>query len=386
MEQLPYSPASIQQFWEEHQHDVLTDILLAAKPAMRDETLWMIEQCESRKRLLKKVPEWANRFDLFLPHRDNLSQASSTATAEFKASDMSGDILDLTAGSGIDAWQMAKNAQSLTLVEPNDSLAERTTYNLKQWGIVPVLHNTTAEEFCQGINREYDWIYIDPSRRDSDGSKTVAWHRMLPDVTEIWDKILTHSKKVRVKLSPLFDIHALQNVSGAERIDVVAVRGEVKEVLLTASKEFQGVPEVCAHEIGPDSWHIHGYGEDVSPISKAPETYLYDPSAALIKAGLADSHAAQHQLHAMTPGSLLYTSDKHFENYPGRTFRVLEFNKPYKIKDLPKNLSIVSKGFYDKPQVIRKRLKCGESDTNFLFAVGKSKNAAHFIHAVRIVE
>lgn len=383
---LPYPESEIREFFEKHQHDNPADVLLSRKDIEKEKLLWLLEQTKSRNRLRTKIPEWYSRFDLILPPELNLSQSSSTPTAQHKSKWVIGDLVDLTAGSGIDLWQMSARAQRVYFTEPNAKLLEITQYNLNQLEVEAVGSNHYANEYLQTLQNVNGTIYLDPSRRSDDGSKTVALHRMSPDLTGLWQELLLKSKRVVVKLSPLFDITAIQKeLSNVKCIELVALGNEVKEVLVIAEREHQSEAEIRAVELQETHpWEYSGTPGRVN-LKADFKAYLYDPSPAMIKANLQDSWAQQNDLHKPLEHANLYFSDELHENFPGRVFEVIQSGKPYKLKNLPQRLSIVSRYYHERPEQIRKKLKVGESDTDFLFATGKQKGERIFIHASRVV-
>ncbi|NVK03860.1 MAG: hypothetical protein HWD92_03510 [Flavobacteriia bacterium] len=383
---LPYSESEIREFFEKHQHDNPADVLLSRSDLEREKLLWLLEQLKSRNRLRTKIPEWYNRFDLILPPEGNLSQSSSTLTAQHKSKWVIGDLLDLTGGSGVDLWQMSSNGQRCKLVEPNSELLAITQYNLTRLHIDVETHQGDAESYLDALSPFEGTIYLDPSRRSDDGSKTVALHRMSPDLTGMWSALLEKSKRIIVKLSPLFDLTAIQReLSNVMRIEVVAVNNEVKEVLVIAEPKFEGRVQIEAIELNPDRPWSYSSEADSRELNRTFGEYIYDPSSALVKAELSDAWAAENELSRPYPQAHVYFSDTLKENYPGRVFRITQKDKPYKLKDLPQRLSIISRYYHERPEQIRKKLKVGESETDFLFALGKNKGERVFIHAVRVV-
>lgn len=383
---LPYTESEIRDFFEKHQHDNPADVLLSRNDLERDQLLWLLEQLKSRNRLRTKIPEWYNRFDLILPPEANLSQSSSTLTALHKSKWVVGDLLDLTGGSGIDLWQMSANAKQCRMVEPNAELLSITRYNLAQLNVVVETHESDAESYLKTMPPIEGTIYLDPSRRSDDGSKTVALHRMSPDLTGMWNALLEKSKRVIVKLSPLFDLTAIQReLSNVMRIEVVAISNEVKEVLVIAEPNYEGRVHIEAIELNPDRPWSYSSESGNRELSRSFGEYIYDPSSALVKAELNDAWAAENKLSRPFPQANVYFSDSLKEGYPGRVFRIVQKDKPYKLKDLPQRLSIISRYYHERPEQIRKKLKVGESETDFLFALGKNKGERVFIHAVRVV-
>lgn len=375
----------IRSFYERHQHDVPADVLLARKDLNREDLIWLLEQMRSRNRIRNKIPEWYDRFDLVLPPELNLSQSSSTATAKHKAKWVTGSLLDLTAGSGIDGWQMSQHASTFQYVEPNAELLKITQFNFEHLGIEGEGFQTTAEAYLKQMNRMDGTLYLDPSRRSEEGSKTVALHRMSPDLTGMWATLLAKSKRVIVKLSPLFDLTAIQKeLKHVRNIEVVSLHGEVKEILVIAEEAFHALPQISAIELQEHATWSYTSEPRAVDLPTTFGTYLYDPSPALVKANLHDVWAQENQLSKPIRQASVYFSETLLDSYPGRIFKVIQTAKPYKISELPQRLSIVSRYYHEKPEVIRKKLRVGESENEFLFAVGKNKNERVFIHAVRM--
>lgn len=383
---LPYPESEFKAFFELHQHDDPTALILSAKGDKK--TIGMVEQLRSRNKIRKKLPEWFARYDLHLPPEDNLSQSSSSITAAFKSRYVEGSLLDLTLGSGIDMWKMSKMTSSCAGVEPNEDLAARTAHNFKQLDVECPIYITTAEAFLAENQDSYGTIYIDPSRRTEDGKKTVALHRMVPDIGAIWTNLLQSCNRLIVKLSPLFDLTAIQNeLKDVVQIDVVSVNGEVKEILVIAEKDNDRDCLIQCVELEQDGESL--IYSTSSPINIRTDTsewkaYLYDPSSGLIKSNLDGAWAFENGLTQPIKDVRLYTSDRHLPSFPGRIFAIKEVSKPYKISKLPQRLSIVSRSNYERSEQIRKKLKVGESEIDFLFAAGKSKKERVFIYAMKV--
>ncbi|MEJ0054644.1 MAG: hypothetical protein WDN75_02770 [Bacteroidota bacterium] len=102
---------------------------------------------------------------------------------------------------------------------------------------------------------------------------------------------------------------------------------------------FSGEPTIRAVE-------LNRYGEVISDASfsleeekkstvsfSPPLAYLYEPSAAVLKAGAFKGTAEKFQLKKLAPSSHLYTSDS-LVDFPGRIFKVIEHVKlTSKLKD-----------------------------------------------------
>ena len=105
----------------------------------------------------------------------------------------------------------------------------------------------------------------------------------------------------------------------------------------------------------------------------APRAYLYEPHAALLKAGAFRSLASIYKVEKLHPNSHLYTSDTQVEEFPGRTFHIdgwSGFGKR-EVKELlkgEKKANLTVRNFPTSVAELRKRLKLSEGGNIYLFA------------------
>ena len=92
-----------------------------------------------------------------------------------------------------------------------------------------ILHLQQSEE-------HYDWIFVDPARRDSGNNRCFLLQDSLPDVVSHQDLLLAHADNVLIKASPLLDItQTLRDFSNVRSIIILSYKNEVKEVLIHLS-------------------------------------------------------------------------------------------------------------------------------------------------------
>ena len=137
--------------------------------------------------------------------------------------------------------------------------------------------------------------------------------------------LLQKARFLLVKLSPMLDIRAtLKLFPETAQVHVVALRNEVNELLFLLERDFSGQVEVSAADLGKD-----GVADVFSasaarmnaPAAVSPmKRYVYDPSAALRKAGLAEAYCAERGLEKLHPNTSLYTSDELAADFRGRVF------------------------------------------------------------------
>jgi hypothetical protein len=89
--------------------------------------------------------------------------------------------------------------------------------------------------------------------------------------------------------------------------------------------------------------------------------YIYEPNAAIIKAGAFKLVAQRYGLCKMAPNTHLYLSQQFVEDFPGRVWQILESN----IKDAKNtHASILTRNYPLTPEQLRKKLKIKENDTH----------------------
>ena len=166
-----------------------TDILsvLLAKPHFEGlSQKELAEQIEAKKKCKNKLPAWYNTPNIYYPKKLHIEQSSSEITAKYKAGIVSGKLLlDLTGGIGVDSYYFSKKIDEVVHCEWNKELHEIATYNyevLKRSNIHT--HHIDGLSFLENSKLEFDWIYLDPSRRDDSKKKVFQLSDCTPDITK----------------------------------------------------------------------------------------------------------------------------------------------------------------------------------------------------------
>ena len=185
-----------------------------------------------------------------------------------------------------------------------------------------------------------DLIFIDPSRRTKN-RKVVSFSDSEPKVVQIQSRIFERSKHLLIKASPLLDIKlGIKELKFVKYVFVVAIGNEVKELLFFAEKDFSGEPHIRAvNLIGNEreEFSFH-YSEEagVEPVFHDPQTWLYEPNAAILKAGAFKLLTTKFRLAKIHPSTHFYTSASLVKDFPGRVFKLGQ-----SLKGDPKELVMV---------------------------------------------
>ncbi len=174
---------------------------------------------------------------------------------------------------------------------------------------------------------------------------------------------------------------AIRELSDVKEVHIVALRNEVKELLLIIDRGHKGEIKISAVDIMNDAESkttvdISSTTEhtEVGPVKR----YLYQPSSAIVKAGLHNHVANIHNLVKLHNNTQLYTSDEIAEGWTGRIFEIIEdvpLQKKVIGKLVPeKQINIISKNHPLKPAQIANKIGFVEGGVLYLIAATDAKN------------
>ena len=397
------------QFIRTHRSD---DVRLLALQAARYPEVEMetaLTQIAGWQTARHKLPSWAACPDILYPPHLSMEQCSSEATARYKADVVKAQgeaihsLTDLTGGFGIDCSFLSACFEEVTYVEHQAVLCEAAVHNFQLLGLLHIrVCHTDAIRHLQAM-APCDWIFIDPARRNEQGGKTVAMADCEPDVAQLESLLCSKGKRVLVKLSPMLDLsQALHTLKHVEEAHIVASDGECKELLLMlngcVTQPADDVPICCIDlpRLLPDNLSLvssrslpfrftrRTEREAACPYTDVPRQYLYEPHAALLKAGAFRSLTQHYKVAKLHPSSHLYTSDTLIADFPGRRFHVLRcqgFSKR-EIKALQASVpraNLTVRNFPATVAELRRKLKLAEGGDLHLFATTLNDNSKTLI-------
>lgn len=335
-----------------------------------EEWRWFLQQVEGRERTADKLPTFATIEDWWYPVRLSCEQCSSELTARYKASLVSGEkMVDLTAGYGVDTYFLSEKFQQADYVEQNAELCRIAAHNFSLQKSAISIQNCTAEAFLASAG-QYDLIFLDPARRDSHGGKVFRLADCTPNIVELLPSLLQHGKRLMLKLSPMLDIsQAIKELSAVNwDIHVIAIKNEVKEVLLLS----EGTGKITAIDLAePEKAFVFTRKEEQDCPSGIEDwrlniedfTYLYEPNAAILKAGAYKLVAERFGLQKLDVNTHLYASDTLIEKFPGRVWKIKEIiNHKFAII----NANVICRNYPITPEQLKKKLHLRDGGTAFV--------------------
>ena len=389
----------VQDFLAEHEQEDEKKIILKHPTLFGLSTGIIADQLSGRRKSKVKLPLYYNTHGIVYPPGLNLEQSSSEKTAQFKADLLDkvlvkkNTLVDLTGGFGVDAYFLTKIFNTIHFAEPNASLLSFAQHNHQTLGAVHLqYHHSTAENFLNSFNGKVDCVFIDPSRRSKTNQKVFKLSDCEPDVPNLLSTIFQKSDYILIKASPLLDIQeGIKELKHVEKVWVVSVDNECKELLFFCRNGFEGKPNIIAVNVqdGHNAFEFN-FTEEKSVNSKfsEPLTYLYEPNTSILKAGpfkLIGEKFSLFKLHASTH---LYTSKELNQDFPGRIFKIIQSVKP-SAKNLKETFpegkaNVITRNYPLTTEELKKKTKL--KDGGALYLLGFSGQTEKYLVAAERIK
>ncbi len=385
----------IQNFISDHAHDDVSQLALKKAPDAHWPYGLILDQIKVRQKAKIKSPDLYETNGFIFPLSSTYEQASSHVCAQYKKQLVSGEnFVDLTTGSGIDAFAIAQNFTTSDMVERDEHSAALLRHNVAVLQEKDVLkrpidvHPIDANNYIRNMD-EADLIYIDPQRRENGRKGLYDFTVCSPNIIEILPVLKCKAKKILIKASPFLDIEsAIEQLQAVVQVHVVQWQNECKEVLYLLDCEKGGIendPEITAVDLDNDGNVRHKFSYFLSRekneniICCMPKKYIYGPGPAFQKAGGFKVMAAQYGVSKIHPNSQLYTADSPCENFPGKGYEVAGIY-PVKAKDFPvKKADLAVRNFPSSVKDLRKKLKLQDGGHHRVFATTLSDGSKKLI-------
>lgn len=343
-----------------------------------------VSQILCRHKNEKKLSRFLlSRYFLF-PDNVAAEQSSDQEVASYHASlvGTSKHVLDMTSGLGIDSMTMSMVGNDVVACDMNERKCETLVHNLRVMNVENVcVHCGDSVEYLKHTDRQFDVIYIDPSRRNPDNRRAYSLKDCSPNVLEILPTMLSKSNRILIKASPLLDISQLRReIPNASTMHIVCVRGECKEVLIeiTADCEFKGV-SVIDIDANNESPSAISFTEDElnqrSDVMAESEDiiagrFLYEPNAGLKKLNISKALCCRYPgLKPVGRNTTLYISEMKYTDFPGRALKIESIPGKSDLKKLKgTSFNVVSKNYPLDVSELRKKYGLKDGSDMFLYA------------------
>ena len=368
----------IQAFINTHINSNIHELILKGSPFEGLDIKELIEQIEAKKKCSLKLKTWFETPGIYYPNKLNIEQTSSETAALVKSKFMQGtSLVDLTGGLGVDTYYFSKQFKTVVHCEMDSKLSEIAAYNFEVLGTKNI--TTQAKdgiEFLKSCSDTFDWMYIDPSRRDAQKNKKFLIEDCSPNVIKHQNLFFKHAKNVLIKMSPMLDISVgITALKHVKTVYIVAVKNEVKELLFHQEKDFDGtatIQTLNSHRNGDEQFSFEiAEEENAEATFSSPKTYLYEPNAAMMKSGAFKLISEKFKLDKLDPHTHLYTSDEKIEDFPGKIYQISNCY-PYQKKPLKKAIgglkaNVKTRNFSEKIETLKTLFKLSDGGDLYLF-------------------
>ncbi len=381
----PLLQPAVQEFIKAHEHDDEQALLLKSKLIHGLPTRLIVEQIASRRKAKAKLPEFYKTGNLLYPPTINIEQCSSEATALYKSTLVYGNsIVDLSGGYGVDCYYFSKVFDKVICVEPDNNLLELVKHNHQELKAINISHiNSTAENFIASNSNNFDVGYLDPSRRKG-SQKIVKFSHCAPDPSVLLPDLKKHFKSILLKASPLLDItQGTRELNHVSKVYIVAVVNECKELLFLIQNDQPTIMQMVAVDLSYDGQVQNQFEFSLTEEQNAeveyadPQNYLYEPTAALLKAGAFKLLASKFSLNKLASNTHLYTSEKLVDTFPGKIFQIDALLKPdpkavkHLIPEMKAN--VTTRNYLLTPAQLKQKLHVNDGGEKFLIGFSGAK-------------
>ena len=366
----------VQEFIQDQLGVSIAKLALQKNPFPEIDWLTILNQIEAKTKSREKLPTWFSTKAIIYPSKLSIEQTSSERTAEYKSSLIAGNsLIDLTGGFGVDDYYFAKKINKITHCEINTVLSEIVGHNFKQLGVTNIeCIAGDSLTTLQSTTEKWDWMYIDPSRRNDTKGKVFMLKDCLPNVPENLDFYFEKSDAILIKTAPLLDIAAgLSELQNVKTIHIVAIENEVKELLWELHKNYLGAIGIKTVNLTKDATNSFDFilnQESTEANYSLPKRYLFEPNSAIMKSGGFNEISEQYRLDKLHKHSHLYTSNEIID-FPGRVFEI-QHAIPYSKKEIKIHLenskqNITTRNFPETVELIRKKWKIKDGGNSYCF-------------------
>lgn len=366
----------IQDFISQNSSVSITKLALQKNPFPEVDWILILNQIEAKVKAKDKLPTWFKTQNIIYPSKISVEQTSSEKTADYKSALISGKtLIDLTGGFGVDDYYFSKKFDTVDHCEINEELSAIVEHNFQQLEVKNCFcHTGDSENVLKNSEQKWDWIYIDPSRRNDAKGKVFMLKDCLPNVPESLDFYFEKTDSILIKTAPLLDISAgLSELKFVKNIHIIALENEVKELLFEIHKNYTGditlkTANILKEKIETFEFNLDNKSE--FPSYELPQKYLYEPNSAIMKSGGFDEVSTAFKIGKLHKHSHLYTSEE-LITFPGRVFeieKVISYSKnEMKNELLNQQANVTTRNFPETVENIRKKWKIKNGGNKYCF-------------------
>ena len=365
----------VQDFITKHLFVDIQQLALQKNPFSELDYKIVLNQIVSKGKAKEKLPTWFATPGIIYPEKISIEQTSSEKTAQYKATIVSGkSLIDLSGGFGIDDYYFSKQVEKVVHCEINPELSAVTKHNFDKLSIENIeFYSGDSFTYLENSKESFDWIYVDPSRRNALKGKVFLLADCLPNVPKLLDFYFEKANRILIKTAPILDItSAINELKFVRSIHIVSVENDVKELLFELEKNYEAKIAIKTIDFGTKITQFDAFLSEETPnlSYSLPRQYLYEANSALMKSGNFDLISSRLNVAKLHANSHLYTSDLLID-FPGRIFEITT-HFPYNKENLKKYFyqqksNITTRNFRETVEQIRKKWSIKDGGNRYSF-------------------
>jgi len=322
----------IQEFVRAHAKDDVARLALKKPPNPDWPYALILDQIKARQKAAMKIPLWLDVRGVIFPPASIMEQASSAATAHYKAALVRGKVFaDLTGGAGVDSAALAQHFDEGHIIDADENAAGLIAHNLALLSDMTAhVGHARAEEFIKDMPPA-DLAIIDPQRRDANKKGRYRFEDCSPNVLALLPTLREKARHIMIKTSPMLDIdEGVSQLGGVSAVHTLEWRGDCKELVFIIGPDAPENIPITAVFLDDKGNAAHRFTftraqEKQADIHYgAAQRYLYEPGPAFMKAGSFGAMAQRFNLAKLHPNTHLYSSDALITDFPGRIFEITD--------------------------------------------------------------
>ncbi len=321
----------------------------------------LLTQAHLRQRAQAKFPEAARMFFT----AEALEQATAYVPAAHRAAQLvayagAGAFLDLGCGVGGDLLALAQHRQvvayELDPVRARFAAANAAALGLEACVTIHIADWTQA--LADGSLPPAAAAFVDPARR-SEGRRVFSLHTMQPPLAEVL-KLCRRVPLIAVKVMPGVNV---AEAPAGWKVEFISHAGTCKEAVLWWGRE--DAPSRWASVHRADGWRMLAADDAPPPLGElAPDTVLYEPDPAVIRAGALAQLCARVGGHLFAPDIAYIVAPALRVEPLAQAFAIDEVHR-FSLKLLNQRLAargvgqveLLKRGFPQEPESLRPRLR-----------------------------
>ncbi len=196
-------------------------------------------------------------------------------------------------GIGMELLTVLESAASVDVVDLDAEMCAIAQYNVEQ--LFPehahkvTYHTQDLLEFLTNVAVPYDYILVDPDRREGD-SRRISIDQYSPAVPQLMELLPKASKQWMIKLSPMVPMEELHGLEG--NLLFIEGDGSLKEIVVTSLLQQWSMVSVVEKNVYIfDRPRVIGAPVFLGALSELGGKYLMIPTAAMRRAGYVDTLA-----------------------------------------------------------------------------------------------